>query len=298
MDSPTFPNIPPIEQSFSKESSAMSDDTSHPIATARAWLEESAALMITVGAGMGVDAGLPDFRGPEGLWRVFPGLKKRGMQLMDIATPHWFDEDPALAWGFYGQRLLSYCSAQPHRGHAVLRAWSNRKPSWLVTSNVDGLLQKAGWPDACVWEMHGSIHRWQCSELCCEDRWPARMEELTFDRASGLASRWPHCPHCGAVARPNIMMFGDGFWVANGMAAAERAFRDFVATHSDGILVVELGAGQDISTIRDLSEWLNLCHGARLLRINPQQEEDDGSLSRFCHLPLGAAAALEAIGMP
>ena len=58
------------------------------------------ALLIRAGAGMGVDSGLPDFRGPEGFWKAYPPF--RGRKFAEMSTPHWFQTDPALAWGFLG----------------------------------------------------------------------------------------------------------------------------------------------------------------------------------------------------
>ena len=63
------------------------------------------SLFVTAGAGMGVDSGLPDFRGPEGFWRAYPVFAKLGIRFEEAANPRWFREDPALAWGFYGHRL-------------------------------------------------------------------------------------------------------------------------------------------------------------------------------------------------
>ena len=58
------------------------------------------ALVIAAGAGMGVDSGLPDFRGPQGFWRAYPPYQKLGLSFEDLANPRWFSDDPELAWGF------------------------------------------------------------------------------------------------------------------------------------------------------------------------------------------------------
>ena len=65
------------------------------------------ALVIGAGAGMGVDSGLPDFRGANGLWTSRRTVRDRPMDIMDLASPQTFETDPALAWGFYGERLLA-----------------------------------------------------------------------------------------------------------------------------------------------------------------------------------------------
>src|SRR5690554_5324373 len=72
------------------------------------WLERADGLIITAGAGMGVDSGLPDFRGNEGLWRAYPALRQSRLEFTRIASPAAFRREPELAWGFYGHRLELY----------------------------------------------------------------------------------------------------------------------------------------------------------------------------------------------
>jgi NAD-dependent SIR2 family protein deacetylase len=115
------------------------------------------ALLICAGAGMGVDSGLPDFRGPEGFWRAYPPYRRLGLGFTDLADPVHFIDDPQLAWGFYSHRLALYRCVTPHVGFAVLRRWAERWPTRIFTSNVDGQFQRAGFPEAAVTECHGSI---------------------------------------------------------------------------------------------------------------------------------------------
>src|SRR3954447_9235165 len=84
------------------------------------------ALLIGAGAGMGVDSGLPDFRGDAGFWKAYPPF--RGRQFAEMSNPHWFRADPELAWGFFGHRLHLYRDAVPHAGFAILRRWAERMP--------------------------------------------------------------------------------------------------------------------------------------------------------------------------
>src|SRR5687767_1379893 len=103
------------------------------------------ALLITAGAGMGVDSGLPDFRGKEGFWRAYPAIAKLGHSFEEMANPSWFVSNPRLAWAFYGHRLNLYRQTEPHRGFdLLLQTASTRKHGYFVfTSNVDGQFQKA-----------------------------------------------------------------------------------------------------------------------------------------------------------
>src|SRR5947209_8398446 len=131
---------------------------------AAAAVASAEALIVGGGAGMGVDSGLPDFRGDEGFWKAYPPFARLGLRFAQLANPRWFRDDPALAWGFYGHRLNLYRATAPHEGFAVLRRWAGRTPHGAVvyTSNVDGQFQRAGFDPGCVFEVHGSIHWMQC----------------------------------------------------------------------------------------------------------------------------------------
>ena len=99
------------------------DDPNFLAATTRAAEALLAAdgILITAGAGMGVDSGLPDFRGEEGFWRAYPALAESGVRFEDIADPASFETNPRRGWGFYGHRLQLYRDTNPHRGFDVLK---------------------------------------------------------------------------------------------------------------------------------------------------------------------------------
>jgi NAD-dependent SIR2 family protein deacetylase len=252
---------------------------------AAALIGEADALLITAGAGMGVDSGLPDFRGPEGFWRAYPALRAAGLQFEQIADPVHFRRDPALAWGFYGHRLALYRATQPHSGFAVLKRWSQARPggAFVFTSNVDGQFQKAGLTQVC--EAHGSIHHLQCVDDCRGEVWSAAgfVPEVDAQHCL-LLNEPPRCPHCGALARPNILMFGDADWQARRAHAQEVQLREWLGLGARTV-VVELGAGSAIPTVRRLTERCGLAY----VRINPR-EPQAGPLG--VSLPLAAADAL------
>jgi NAD-dependent SIR2 family protein deacetylase len=104
------------------------------------------ALLIGAGAGIGVDSGLPDFRGSQGFWRAYPPYERLGLDFVSLANPRWFDRDPTLAWGFYGHRMKLYRQTTPHEGFTILRRWAGRVPrgEFVFTSNVDGQFERAG----------------------------------------------------------------------------------------------------------------------------------------------------------
>ena len=163
-------------------------------------IRQADGLLITAGAGMGVDAGLPDFRGASGFWRAYPALAKSGIAFEEIASPQTFQDDPELAWGFYGHRLNLYRKTAPHDGYRLLLEWSRSLPrgSFVFTSNVDGLFQKTGFDETRVMECHGSIHRLQCTALCSERIWSAdAFAPVVDDAACRLVSPQPQCPRWG-----------------------------------------------------------------------------------------------------
>ncbi|MEQ3551976.1 Sir2 family NAD-dependent protein deacetylase [Pseudonocardia nematodicida] len=222
---------------------------------------------------MGVDSGLPDFRGTEGFWRAYPPYARLGLRFEELADPEHFADDPALAWGFYGHRLNLYRRTVPHAGFAVLRRWAERLPTTVFTSNVDGQFQRAGFAPGDVAEVHGSIHHMQCVRLCGHGVWPADGVGVTVDEESMRAvGDLPACPGCGALARPAILMFGDAGWDDTHAAPALARHSDWLRERRDGLAVVELGAGTALPTVRRRSELASAATGA-LVRINVREPE-------------------------
>ncbi|WP_018500274.1 SIR2 family NAD-dependent protein deacylase [Parafrankia discariae] len=256
------------------------------------------ALLVCAGAGMGVDSGLPDFRGDTGFWQAYPPYARLRLSFARLADPIHFGADPTLAWGFYGHRLGLYRATVPHAGFDVLRRWGARLPGgmWVFTSNVDGQFQRAGFAD--VAEVHGSIHHLQCTVPCGAEVWPADDVHVDVDPETMRAREpLPRCPRCDALARPNILMFGDWNWLG---ARSERALRacsawldgpehglDGPAGAGRRLVVVEIGAGTAVPTVRRMAES---AAGGRLIRVNPAP----GGLppGSGVSVPLGALAAL------
>jgi NAD-dependent SIR2 family protein deacetylase len=254
------------------------------------------SLVIAAGAGMGVGSGLPDFRGNAGFWKAYPALAAEGTAFMDIASPAAFFADPRRAWGFYGHRLDLYRRSLPHEGYRLLRRWGEAKRHgyFVFTSNVDGHFQKAGFDPLRIDECHGSIHRLQCLLPCSPCLWPASSLQPAVDEAlCTLRGPLPACPHCGAVARPNILMFDDGSWIEDRRALQAARCRDWL----EGVrrpVVIEIGAGLNIPTVRHFANRVVLRHGGSLIRINPR-EPHIGKLPGL-GIAGGALETLAAIG--
>jgi NAD-dependent SIR2 family protein deacetylase len=263
-------------------------------------VQSASALLIAAGAGMGVDSGLPDFRGTEGFWRAYPPLQKLGLRFEEVADPRWFRDDPTLAWGFYGHRLNLYRATTPHAGFEILRRWGQSKPkgAFVFTSNVDGHFQRAGFGEESVCEVHGSVLFGQCSQKCTPDVWDAQDLAIEVDAESFRAREpLPRCPRCGLLARPNILMFGDSLWISERTdQQMDRLYGWLARVGFENLAVVEMGAGTAIPSVRRLSEKM-LARGAALVRINPRESGGpSGTISLACGALDGLRAIDDALG--
>lgn len=252
------------------------------------------ALVITAGAGMGVDSGLPDFRGNEGFWAAYPPYRRLGLSFYQAANPVHFEHDPSFGWGFYGHRTNLYRRTVPHAGFGLLRRWIERfdLDAFVVTSNVDGQFQRAGFGEEDILEVHGSIHHLQCLTPCSHDLWDNR-EDLPVDEEAMRCTRIPTCPRCAGVSRPNILMFGDYSWIPDRTRRQEMRFDLFRDQHrGEPLVVIEMGAGTAIPTIRHLTERLGSHPGATAVRVNPYEAHIGGG---HLSLPCGALEGLTGI---
>lgn len=192
-------------------------------------IQEASAVLICAGAGMGVDSGLPDFRGDHGFWKAYPPLQKLNLSFSEMASSHWFENDPHMAWAFYGHRLHLYRATDPHEGFTMLKKLVEEKGDnyFIFTSNVDGQFAKAGFDETKIYECHGSIHYMQCSAQCCTNIWKNK-KEIGVDMQNFRALNIPLCPKCAEVARPNILMFGDWRWEEKRAKKQERLFNKWL----------------------------------------------------------------------
>jgi NAD-dependent deacetylase len=181
-------------------------------------LKPARRILVFSGAGISTESGIPDFRGPEGLWtRMDP----------DDFSIHRYLADPEIrkrSWamhqdGFFGGMLV----AHPNRAHlALVPLWSNDRMAGCVTQNIDGLHQKAGLPEEAVAELHGNLQRVHCT--ACPASW--ETEEVLAVVAEGDLD--PTCLECGAVIKTSTVLFGellpsDAWHRATRMAAAADA---------------------------------------------------------------------------
>jgi NAD-dependent SIR2 family protein deacetylase len=265
------------------------------VKAAAALIAQADALIIAAGAGIGVDSGLPDFRGNAGFWKAYPALANDGVGFMDIASPSAFHADPRRAWGFYGHRLGLYRKTVPHVGFVLLRKWGEamQRGYFVFTSNVDGQFQKAGFDPLRIDECHGSIHHLQCMEPCSQLTWEARTFDPVVDaERCALHGPMPACPRCGGIARPNILMFDDWHWIDARREAQAMRLQGWLEQVRRPV-VIEIGAGVNIATVRHFAHRIVRQHNGALIRINPREAQVGGL--RGVGIDAGALQALTAI---
>ncbi|MBA1149065.1 NAD-dependent protein deacylase [Ectothiorhodospiraceae bacterium WFHF3C12] len=189
----------------------MADDLS----AASHWISHANTVVALTGAGISTESGIPDFRGPKGLWTTNPKAER----LSDIRYYMADTEVRALAWQ---KRLeLTASAVEPNAGHYALAGLERRgQMHALVTQNVDGLHQRAGNSQDRVIEVHGNIHETVC--MSCHWRGPTR-DVLTRVRA-GEAD--PPCERCGGILKTATISFGQALVpevIDRAMGAAEAA---------------------------------------------------------------------------
>jgi NAD-dependent SIR2 family protein deacetylase len=185
----------------------------------------------------------------------------------------------------------------PQAGFGVLNKWANAKNgSWVFTSNVDGQFQKAGFSLDRIHECHGSIQHLQCMDECTSDIWSADEFMPQVDEVNCLLLNEPlRCPRCGAMARPNVLMFGDWSWSPRRTALQSQREDEWLESIGDHqrVVVVELGAGTAIPSVRNFSQRIINELGGRLVRINPREFQVPGSVD--VGIPLGSLEAFVCI---
>lgn len=175
----------------------MADVLSDPVTTARTLIDGAARVVVLTGAGISTDSGIPDFRGPNGVWTKNPAAEK-------ASTLQHYLADPEVRRAAWQNRLHSPTwSAQPNAGHHAIVGLERRgKLHALVTQNVDELHQKAGSSRGLVVEVHGTMRRYSC--WGCGDEGPI---ELMMERVRA-GEPDPACLHCGGVIKSATISFG------------------------------------------------------------------------------------------
>jgi NAD-dependent deacetylase len=166
-------------------------------AAVKGWIDAASRIVALTGAGISTDSGIPDFRGPQGLWTRNPLAEK----MSDI---RYYVSDPEVRKASWQNRLESPAwSARPNAGHRALVALERRgKLHALVTQNIDELHQQAGNSPERVIEVHGTMRRAMC--LGCG--WRGPMQETLARVRAGEAD--PACRACGGILKSDTISFG------------------------------------------------------------------------------------------
>jgi NAD-dependent SIR2 family protein deacetylase len=145
---------------------------------------------------------------------------------------------------------------------------------FIFTSNVDGQFQKAGFDENKIVEIHGSIHYLQCVEPCSDEIWSAEGIDVNIDMENFKAlPPLPTCKNCGSLARPNVLMFNDFQWIPHRTEAQEFRFNlwlEKVQNRNQKLVIIEIGAGKAVPTVRLTSERIARLLNGFLIRINPR----------------------------
>ena len=168
-----------------------------PIATVRQWVDEAQRIVVLTGAGISTDSGIPDFRGPQGVWTRNPAAEKLSTLQNYLADA----EVRKAAW--QGRLEHAAWTARPNAGHLALVTLERRKRLHaLITQNVDELHQIAGNSPDKVIEVHGTVRRVMCWQ--CGQRSP--MQDTLARVRAGEAD--PACLHCGGILKSDTISFG------------------------------------------------------------------------------------------
>jgi NAD-dependent deacetylase len=201
------------------------------------------SIAVLTGAGISAESGVPTFRGKDGLWRNY--------RAEDLATPGAFRRDPRLVWEWYDWRRGLIGACEPNAAHCTLVEMESRFDEFaLITQNVDGLHKLAGSRD--VMELHGNIWGMRCT-AGCRPTWE--------DRTVPLATIPPRCPSCGALARPDVVWFGESL-PAGVLDAA------FSAAQTCQVMLV-IGTSALVNPAASLP-LVALQRGAYVVEFNPQ----------------------------
>ena len=167
------------------------------IEKARSLIEEAERLVVLTGAGISTDSGIPDFRGPQGVWTLNPKAER----MSDI---RYYRSDPEVRRLSWQSRLAHPAwTAAPNSGHRALVALEKRgKLRALITQNIDGLHQRAGNSPGLVIEVHGNLHK----AICLSCGWRGAMQAV-LDRVRN-GEEDPSCATCGGILKSDTISFG------------------------------------------------------------------------------------------
>lgn len=235
--------------------------THDEMAKAVGLLAAAKRIVVTTGAGMSSESGIPTFRdAPGAIWANY--------NPEDLATPEGFQRDPDLVWRWYAERRNMIAQASPHAGHtALFRLEKIYDDFVLLTQNIDNLHRRAG--SQRLIELHGNIFRFKCFDV-----------HHAAEHVDPNATSPPRC-HCGSLIRPDVVWFGE-------MLDAHDIDRAFAAIGACDVLIV-VGTSGLVYPAAGFPDAARAA-GARIVEINPERTPISALADAF--LGFGAAKAL------
>jgi NAD-dependent deacetylase len=234
----------------------MAEDFERLVTVVRGWIEGAERVVVLTGAGVSTESGIPDFRGPQGVWTRNPEAEKQ-------STIQHYVADPEVRRRAWRSRLESPAwSAQPNAGHRALVELERRgKLDTLITQNIDGLHQAAGSSPERVVEVHGTMREVVC--LDCGERAP--MERALARVRAGEDD--PPCRTCGGILKSATISFGQGL-VPEDLRRAELAARRCDLMLAVGTKLSVWPVAGVVPVAKD--------SGARVVIVNAEPTEMDG----------------------
>ena len=222
---------------------------------ATVWIDDARRVVVLTGAGISTDSGIPDFRGPQGVWTKDPMAEK-------MSTLQHYMADPDVRKAAWKNRLESPAwHAKPNAGHLALVALERRgKLDTLITQNIDGLHQLAGSSPDRVVEIHGTMREVVC--MMCGER--AAMERALARVRAGETD--PACRTCGGILKSATISFGQQL-VPTDVVRAEQAARRCDLMLAVGSTLSVFPAAGVVPVARDA--------GARVIIVNAQPTQMD-----------------------
>jgi NAD-dependent deacetylase len=233
------------------------------------WLTAARRICVLTGAGISTDSGIPDYRGPNGVWTRDPDAEK-------LVTLSYYLADPDIrrrAWLM--RRDLQHGEVAPNAGHRALADLDRQgRLLALITQNVDGLHQAAGSSPERVLEVHGTVHEVEC--LTCHDRTTMRS---ALDRVDA-GEPDPACLRCGGILKSATISFGQELDEGVLEAAAEAA--------ADCDVFLAVGTSLGVHPAAGLVE-IAAAHGARIVIVNAEPTPYDRLADLVVREPIGTA---------
>jgi len=233
----------------------------------RNWMKEAQRIVVLTGAGISTESGIPDFRGPQGVWTKDPEAEK-------LSNIHYYVAEPEVRRKSWQARLAhSAWSARPNAGHmAIVELERRGKLHALITQNIDGLHQRAGNSPGRVIEVHGTVHDVVCLSCGCKSPMQATLERVRSGESD------PACKDCGGILKSDTISFGQGLVPE----VIDRAMQ--VAAETD--LFISVGTSLQVYPIAGTVQIAKRA-GARVVIVNAESTPFDGIADAVLREPIG-----------